>query len=146
MKYVNLGNSGLKVSQLCLGCMSFGSSKWMPWVLNEEESMIILKKAWDLGINFFDTANVYSNGESERILGNFIKKFNISREEIVVATKVCAPVDRSGEQSMVMDFSKLKPNTFGLSRKHIMHSVEDSLQRLGLDCKFTEIFHLINND
>ncbi|EFC38396.1 predicted protein [Naegleria gruberi] len=141
MKYVNLGESGLKVSQLCLGCMSFGSSKWLPWVLEEEESLTILKKAWDLGINFFDTANIYSNGESERILGKFIKEFNIPREEIVVATKVCAPLDRSGEQKLIMVGSQAKPNTMGLSRKHIMHAVEDSLQRLGLDYIDLYIIH-----
>ncbi|EFC39262.1 predicted protein [Naegleria gruberi] len=133
MKYVNLGESGLKVSQLCLGCMSFGSSKWIPWVLEEEESLRILKKAWDLGINFFDTADMYSNGESERILGKFIKEFNIPREEIVVATKVCGPLDHSGEQKLIMVGNQGKPNTMGLSRKHIMHAVDDSLQRLGLD-------------
>ena len=136
MKYVNLGNTGLKVSEICLGCMSFGTPKWLEWVLEEEQSMVILKKAWELGINFFDTANVYSNGESERILGKFIKEQNIPRENIVIATKVYGAVDKSGQQRLLIFNEKKEPNTNGLSKKHILHAVEDSLQRLGTDCRY----------
>ncbi|KAL9641448.1 hypothetical protein ABK040_013373 [Willaertia magna] len=146
MKYCNLGNTGLTVSKLCFGCMSFGSPKWQGWVLEEEESLKILKRAWDLGINFFDTADVYSNGESEKILGKFIKENNIAREEIVVATKVFFPVDKSGNQNVTFrDFEKVKPNSYGLSRKHIMQSVEDSLQRLQLDYIDLYIIHRWDN-
>ncbi|KAG1450357.1 hypothetical protein G6F55_009723 [Rhizopus delemar] len=88
MEYVRLGNTGMKVSRFCVGCMSYGSSKWMPWVKDEEESINLIGKAYECGINFFDTANVYSNGESERVLGKAIKKFNMPRSRIVIATKV----------------------------------------------------------
>ena len=140
-KYVRFGNTGLKVSPLCFGCMTFGSSKWQPWVLDEDESLKMLKRAYELGINFFDTANTYSNGESERILGKFLKLNQIPREQVVIATKVFAPVDKSDQQKFMIQLPRdqLVPNTFGLSRKHIMHAVEESLQRLGTDCKF--IFH-----
>ncbi|EFC38707.1 predicted protein [Naegleria gruberi] len=141
MKYENLGNTGLKVSKICLGCMSFGSPKWFDWVLEESESMIILKKAWELGINFFDTANIYSNGESERILGKFIRENNIPREEVVIATKVFGPVDKSGEQRLLLLSDDKKVNTHGLSRKHIMHAVEESLERLGTDYIDLYIIH-----
>ena len=111
--------------------MSFGTNKWLDWILDEKASLPILKKAWDLGINFFDTADVYSNGESEKILGKFIKENNIPREEIVIATKVYNPVDKSGEhRALFMNPSLVKPNQMGLSRKHIMESVEQSLERL----------------
>ncbi|KAG2374696.1 hypothetical protein C9374_010440 [Naegleria lovaniensis] len=147
-KYVRFGNSGLKVSPLCFGCMTFGSSKWQPWVLEEEESLKLLKRAFDLGINFFDTANTYSNGESERILGKFLKLNNISREEVVIATKVFAPVDKTGQQKLNLQIPRdqLVPNTFGLSRKHIMHAVEDSLQRLGVDYIDLYIIHRWDNN
>ncbi|KAL9641809.1 hypothetical protein ABK040_011794 [Willaertia magna] len=144
MKYTNLGNSGLTVSRLCFGCMSFGSKQWQDWVLEEEESKQILKRAWDLGINFFDTADVYSNGESERILGNFIKENKIEREEIVIATKVWGPVDKSGKQPY-FDLTGLKPNTFGLSRKHIMEAVDQSLKRLQTDYIDLYIIHRWDN-
>ncbi|KAG1638809.1 hypothetical protein G6F44_008463 [Rhizopus delemar] len=88
MEYVRLGNTGMKVSRFCVGCMSYGSSKWMPWVKDEEESISLIGKAYECGINFFDTADVYSNGESERVLGKAIKKFNMPRSRIVIATKV----------------------------------------------------------
>ncbi|KAG1523950.1 hypothetical protein G6F52_004593 [Rhizopus delemar] len=88
MEYVRLGNTGMKVSRFCVGCMSYGSSKWMPWVKDEEESINLIGKAYECGINFFDTADVYSNGESERVLGKAIKKFNMPRSRIVIATKV----------------------------------------------------------
>ena len=84
MEYVRLGNTGLKVSKLCLGCMSFGTGS--NWMVDGDDAKRVLKRAWDLGINFFDTANVYSNGRSEEILGDFLS--GICREEVIVATKV----------------------------------------------------------
>ena len=118
MHYVNLGNTGLKVSQLCLGCMSFGSG--FDWMLPEEPSHAIVGKALEAGINFFDTADVYSNGESEQILGRALKAFGVKREDVVIATKVYQPMGPG-------------PNQRGLSRKHILESIDDSLWRLGLD-------------
>lgn len=121
MKYVKLGNTGLDVSKLCLGGMSFGDpKKWIhSWVMNEEESRVIIKKALDLGINFFDTANVYGLGASEEILGRALHDF-ATREEIVIATKLSEQM-REG------------PNGKGLSRKVIMYEVEQSLKRLGVE-------------
>ena len=118
MEYVRLGSSGLKVSRLCLGCMSFGSG--FDWMLPEEPSFALVRKALDVGINFFDTANVYSLGESELILGRALKKFGVRREDVVVATKVFQPMGPA-------------PNQRGLSRKHICDAIDASLQRLGLD-------------
>lgn len=121
MEYVKLGNTGLDVSKICLGCMSFGDSeKWIhDWVLNEEDSRKIIKKALDLGINFFDTANVYSIGTSEEYLGRALKDY-VKREEVVIATKVHGRMHEG-------------PNGQGLSRKAIMHEVEASLKRLETD-------------
>ena len=118
MEYVRLGSTGLKVSRICLGCMSFGSG--MDWMLSEENSRPIVKKALDGGINFFDTADVYSQGESEEILGRALTEFGVARDEVVVASKVYQPM--GGD-----------PNNRGLSRKHIMHSIDNSLKRLGMD-------------
>jgi aryl-alcohol dehydrogenase-like predicted oxidoreductase len=118
MEYVRLGSSGLKVSRLCLGCMSFGSG--FDWMLPEDQSFAIVRKALDLGINFFDTANVYSDGESEQILGRALKAFGVRRDDVVVATKLFHPMGPG-------------PNQRGLSRKHIVQAIEDSLQRLGME-------------
>jgi aryl-alcohol dehydrogenase (NADP+) len=118
MQYVNLGKSGLKVSRLCLGMMTYGSKKWRKWVLEEEEAKPFIKRALDAGINFFDTADVYSLGESEIITGNLLK--GMKRENLVVATKV---------NSQMSD----DVNDRGLSRKHIMDSIDKSLQRLQMD-------------
>jgi aryl-alcohol dehydrogenase (NADP+) len=118
MEFVRLGSTGLKVSRICLGCMSFGSG--MDWALPEDQSQAIVRRALDGGINFFDTADVYSQGESEEILGRALKAFGVKREEAVVATKVYQPMGQD-------------PNLRGLSRKHIMHGIDNSLRRLGLD-------------
>jgi 1-deoxyxylulose-5-phosphate synthase len=118
MQYVRLGSSGIKVSRICLGCMSFGSG--FDWMVSEEQSFAIVRQALDLGINFFDTANVYSSGESEQILGRALKTFAVRREDVVVATKLFHPMGPG-------------PNQRGLSRKHILHAIDASLQRLGLD-------------
>lgn len=120
MEYVNLGKAGVKVSRICLGAMSYGSKQWREWVLEEEESRPFLKRALELGINFFDTADMYSLGVSEEILGRALKDFGPERERVVIATKVF--------QAMSDD-----PNQRGLSRKHILHSIDNSLRRLGTD-------------
>jgi aryl-alcohol dehydrogenase (NADP+) len=120
MNYVNLGSTGLKVSRICLGAMTYGSKKWREWVLEEEESQPFIKRALELGINFFDTADMYSDGASEEVLGRALKKFGPSRDRLVIATKVFNPM---GDD----------PNQRGLSRKHIMHAIDDSLRRLGTD-------------
>jgi len=121
MDYIKFGNTGLDVSRLCLGCMGFGDAKrWIhPWVIDEESSRTIIKKALDVGINFFDTANVYSDGTSEEFLGRALKDY-ANRDEIVLATKVYFPMHKG-------------PNGSGLSRKHIMSEIDKSLKRLGTD-------------
>ena len=120
MKYVKLGRSGLKVSALALGCMTYGSSTWRDWVLDEKASLPFIKRALALGINFFDTADVYSLGESEVVLGKALKKHGPGRDKLVIATKVW--------NAMNADC-----NARGLSRKHIMHAIDASLRRLGTD-------------
>jgi 1-deoxyxylulose-5-phosphate synthase len=118
MQYTNLGKTGMKVSRLCLGMMTYGSKKWREWILDEEQAKPFVKRALDAGINFFDTADVYSTGESERVTGNLLK--DVKRENIVVATKV------RGQMSDNV-------NDVGLSRKHIMDSIDNSLKRLQMD-------------
>jgi len=120
MQYVNLGKTGMKVSRLCLGMMSYGSKEWREWILSEEEAKPFIKRALDAGINFFDTADVYSLGESEKITGNLMRHFGVKRENVVIATKV------NGQMSDDI-------NDGGLSRKHIMDSIDKSLQRLQMD-------------
>ena len=120
MKYVNLGKTGLKVSKICLGTMTFGSPEWRNWVMGEAEALPFIKRALDLGINFFDTADVYSIGQSEVVLGNSLRKLGVQRDRVVIATKV--------HGSMGDD-----PNQRGQSKKHIKHAVDDSLRRLGVD-------------
>ncbi|EME5141344.1 aldo/keto reductase [Pseudomonas aeruginosa] len=119
MDYVRLGSTGLKISRLCVGCMTYGDPAWRPWVLREEQSRPLIRQALEAGINFFDTANIYSMGESERIVGRAIRDF-ARREEVVIATKAFFPMSD-------------KPNDRGLSRKHILASVDASLARLGTD-------------
>src|SRR5699024_1270605 len=132
MEYVKLGNTGLDVSKICLGCMSFGDAdKWIhDWVLNEEDSRKIIKKALDLGVNFFDTANVYSLGTSEEILGRALKDY-AKREEVVVATKVHGKMHDG-------------PNGAGLSRKSIMTEIDNSLKRLDMD--YVDIYIIVRWD
>jgi aryl-alcohol dehydrogenase (NADP+) len=119
MEYVRLGSTGLKVSRLCLGCMTYGSKKWREWVLEEEDSRPFFRRAIELGINFFDTADMYSLGASEEITGRALKEY-ARREFVVIATKVFNPM---GDD----------PNENGLSRKHIHHSIDASLRRLRTD-------------
>jgi len=120
MDTMKLGRTGLKVSRICLGCMTYGASAWRSWVLNEPESRPFIQRALELGINFFDTANVYSLGVSEEILGRAVKDF-AKRDELVIATKVNS------------EMRKNDPNGRGLSRKAIMQEIDASLTRLGMD-------------
>jgi 1-deoxyxylulose-5-phosphate synthase len=120
MELVNLGRTGVKVSRLCLGCMTYGSSRWRPWVLDEGASRPFFRRAWEAGINFFDTADMYSDGASEEVLGRALRALAIPREQVVVATKVFNPMGPSA-------------NERGLSRKHIRHSIDASLRRLAVD-------------
>lgn len=119
MDYVNLGNTGLKVSRICLGMMSYGTSKWRDWVLDEDDSRPFIRRALELGLNFFDTADMYSLGVSEEVTGRALKDF-ARRDEVVIASKVYHPMSD-------------KPNRGGLSRKHILSACDDSLKRLGTD-------------
>jgi 1-deoxyxylulose-5-phosphate synthase len=119
MDYTNLGKTGLRVSRICLGMMSYGSPQWRDWVLDEAASRPIVQRAVELGINFFDTADMYSLGVSEEITGKLLKEF-MRRDETVIATKVFNPMSD-------------KPNRGGLSRKHIFDGVADSLKRLQTD-------------
>ena len=120
MQYTNLGKTGMKVSRLCLGMMSYGAKSWREWVLDEEQAKPFVRRALDAGINFFDTADVYSLGESEKITGKLLKYFGVRRENIIVATKV------HGQMSEDI-------NAKGLSRKHILDSIDKSLKRLQMD-------------
>jgi 1-deoxyxylulose-5-phosphate synthase len=121
MKYKNLGKTGMKVSELCLGCMTYGLPERgdHPWTLPESQSRPLIRQAVELGINFFDTANIYSDGTSEEILGRALKDF-ARRDDIVIATKVYSPMTKG-------------PNAMGLSRKAIFTAIDASLQRLGTD-------------
>ncbi len=120
MEYVNLGNSGLKVSRLCLGMMTYGSTQWRKWVLEEKQALPFVQRALEAGINFFDTADVYSLGASEEVLGNTLKTCKAKRENVIVATKVCNQISDD-------------VNDRGLSRKHILDSIDRSLRHLKMD-------------
>ena len=126
MDYVNLGKCGLKVSRLCLGCMSYGTSQWRPWVLDDEPSRAIIRRALDHGITFFDTADFYSLGVSEEVVGRALRDF-VSRDAVVIATKVFYPITKHA-------------NAGGLSRKHIMEAIDGSLRRLGTD--FVDLYQI----
>ena len=120
MEYVNLGRSGLKVSRICLGTMTYGTKQWRKWCLEEEEARPFFRRALELGINFFDTADMYSIGVCEEITGRALKEFGPARDRLVITTKVCLPMSDD-------------PNDRSLSRKHIMASIDKSLKRLGTD-------------
>lgn len=137
MKYVQLGTSGLRIAPIGVGCMSFGNPDGrFKWSIPEEEALPVLNHCYESGLNFFDTANAYSSGISEEILGKAIKKYNWRRENLVIATKLWAPVGRGIEQPMAMtDDEKDNSgyvNQYGLSRKHIFESIDASLKRLDL--------------
>ncbi|TBU29251.1 Aldo/keto reductase [Dichomitus squalens] len=133
MPYVRLGNSGLKVSKIILGTMSYGDPCWAEWVLPEEEAIKHIKYAFEHGITTFDTANVYSSGRSEIILGNAIKQLDLPREELVILTKVYFPVAKEGERLEGKPEESGIINQHGLNRKHIFDSIKASLKRLQLD-------------
>ncbi|RKG87420.1 aldo/keto reductase [Corallococcus sp. CA049B] len=119
MKYTNLGHTGLRVSRICLGCMSYGTPKWRPWVLDEESAQPFFRRAVELGVTFFDTANMYSDGVSEEVTGRALRKY-ANMDEVVLATKVYFPTGKG-------------QNERGLSRKAITQACEASLKRLGVD-------------
>ena len=119
MEYVNLGRTGLRVSRLCLGTMTFGSTAWRPWILPEDASRPFIRHALDVGINFFDTADMYSRGVSEEIVGRALNDFT-TRDQVVIATKAFFPMGDG-------------PNDRGLSRKHLFDAIDASLRRLGTD-------------
>ncbi len=119
MQMTTLGRTGMRVSRLCLGCMSYGSSEWRPWVLDEHQARPFFRRALDAGINFFDTSDIYSLGASEEVTGKLLREM-ANLEECVIATKVALPMSQG-------------PNMRGLSRKHIQQACEASLRRLGID-------------
>ena len=119
METVNFGKTGMLVSKICLGCMTYGSTKWREWVLEEEASRPFIREALEKGINFFDTADVYSQGASEEIVGRALKEY-AKRPEVVIATKVHGAMGPGA-------------NAKGLSRKHIIEAIDASLRRLGTD-------------
>jgi len=121
MDYVRLGTTGMKVSRLALGMMTYGAKSWREWVLEWDDSAPLIRRAVEAGINFFDTADMYSLGASEEITGRAIREFGMRREDTVIATKVFYAMSNA-------------PNDRGLSRKHIMASIDASLKRLGVDC------------
>jgi len=131
MEYVRLGRSGLKVSRLCLGMMTYGSKTWRQWILEEEEGRPFVRRALELGINFFDTADVYSLGVSEEILGRALRDFSPGREKVVIATKVHFPMGDG-------------PNQRSQSRKHIHHAIDNSLRRLGTD--YIDLYQIHRHD
>src|SRR5260370_21132564 len=130
MEYARLGSTGVKVSRLCLGVMTYGDTAWRPWILSEAAGRPFIKRALEHGINFFDTADMYSLGKSEEVLGRALKDF-ASREKVVVATKVYSPMSDD-------------PNDRGLSRKHLMASIDDSLRRLGMD--YVDLYQIHRRD
>jgi aryl-alcohol dehydrogenase-like predicted oxidoreductase len=132
MQYIGFGQTGLKVSQLCLGTMSMGSSAWKGWVLDENDSIPILRRALDLGINFFDMADWYSTGRNEEVVGNNLLKMS-TRDQLVLATKVYYPMSND-------------PNDRGLSRKHIATSIDRSLARMGADYVDLYVIHAFDAD
>lgn len=119
MNYIRLGTTGLRVSRLCLGTMTYGASKWRSWVLDEDAAQPFYRRAFEAGINFFDTADMYSDGASEEILGRAVRNYG-KRDELVIATKVFFPMGPAA-------------NDRGLSRKHILSAIDASLRRLGMD-------------
>jgi aryl-alcohol dehydrogenase (NADP+) len=126
MEFINLGSTGLKVSRICLGMMTYGTSEWRDWVLDEDESRPFIQRALELGVNFFDTADMYSLGVSEEVTGRALRDF-ARREEVIIATKTYWPLGDA-------------PNDSGLSRKHIMDAIDASLRRLGTD--YVDLYYI----
>ncbi|EMD68115.1 hypothetical protein COCSADRAFT_108232 [Bipolaris sorokiniana ND90Pr] len=145
MEYVNLGKSGLKVSKVILGAMSYGSSKWQPWVLDEAESLPLLEHAYKCGINTWDTADMYSHGISEKIIAKALKQYNIPRSKVVILSKCYFGVIEEDPsvptaQASINDAEMV--NQVGLSRKHIFDAVEKSVERLGTYIDVLQIHRL----
>jgi aryl-alcohol dehydrogenase (NADP+) len=137
MQYVNLGNTGVKVSRICLGMMTYGTSRWRPWILDEDAARTIVRRAVELGVNFFDTADMYSAGISEEITGKLLREF-LPREDAVIATKVYFPVDIKHAAGGTPP--NPNSNRSGLSRKHIFDAVDASLRRLG--CDYIDLYQI----
>ena len=131
MDFVSLGYSGLKVSRLCLGCMSYGSSEARPWILDEDAALPFYRQAIEAAINFFDTADLYSQGMSEEVTGRALQKLGVRREQVVIATKVFYPTGTS-------------PNEQGTSKKHVRHAIDASLRRLGVD--YIDLYQIHRHD
>lgn len=145
MEYTRLGNSGLKISKVVFGCMSLGSSQWQEWVLDEEASLPLLKHAYDVGLNTWDTADVYSNGRSEEIVGKALKKYDIPRSKVVILSKCYFGVTSDGSQPPILAAGRNDGemvNQVGLSRKHIFDAVEKSVARLGTYIDVLQIHRL----
>ena len=142
MQYTSLGATGLTVSRICLGMMTYGSSQWRPWILDEADSRPLVQHAVELGINYFDTADMYSGGESEVLTGRFLREF-CRRDEIVIATKVFFPVDMAFKGGIARGGEE-RPNGSGLSRKRIFHAVDESLSRLGTD--YIDLYQIHRHD
>ncbi|TAQ87441.1 hypothetical protein B7494_g4246 [Chlorociboria aeruginascens] len=142
IEYVRLGNSGLKIAPAIVGCMSYGSSKWQKWVLDEAEALPLLKHAYDRGLNTWDTADTYSNGQSERLIAKAIKEYKIPRNRLVLLSKVFFGV-AEGQANWDPRFpNEPMVNRTGLSRKHIMDAVDDSVARLGTYIDVLQIHRL----
>lgn len=145
MEYTQLGKSGLKISKVILGAMSYGSSDWQDWVLNEEESLPLLKHAFDVGINTWDTADVYSHGRSEEIIGKALKQYKITRNRVVILSKCYCGVADDGSTPPIAAVLKNDGefvNRMGLSRKHIFDAVDASVARLGTYIDVLQIHRL----
>ncbi|KAH6971640.1 Aldo/keto reductase [Ilyonectria sp. MPI-CAGE-AT-0026] len=145
MEHQRLGKSGLRVSKIILGCMSYGSPLWgaSSWVLPEEESLPLIKAAYDAGINTWDTADVYSNGESEKLVRTAMEKYSIPRSKLVIMTKIFGVVDESDIANRVNNPAPNEwVNEHGLSRKHIITAVENSVKRLGTHIDVLQIHRL----
>ncbi|CZT11792.1 related to aryl-alcohol dehydrogenases [Rhynchosporium agropyri] len=145
MQYARLGNSGLKISKVIFGCMSFGSSKWQEWVIEEAEALPLLKHAYDVGLNTWDTADIYSNGLSEQIIGKALKQYDIPRNKVVILSKCYFGVAEDGSQPPISAASTNDGefvNRQGLSRKHILDAVDKSVERLGTYIDVLQIHRL----
>lgn len=145
MEYTRLGNSGLKISKVIFGCMSLGSSKWQDWVLDEAAALPLLKHAYDVGLNTWDTADIYSHGRSEEIVGKALREYKIPRSKVVILTKCYFGVVADGTQRSIQS-SQLNDgelvNQVGLSRKHILDAVDQSVARLGTYIDVLQIHRL----
>ncbi|KAE9370396.1 aldo-keto reductase-like protein [Stipitochalara longipes BDJ] len=145
MEYTKLGNSGLKISKVIFGCMSFGSSQWQDWVIDEAAALPLLKHAYDVGLNTWDTADVYSNGRSEEIIGKALKQYKIPRNKVVILSKCYFGVSDDGSQPPIAAASTNDGemvNQVGLSRKHIIDAVDKSVERLGTYIDVLQIHRL----